>query len=224
MRMSRRMGLIGGKLPSLQDFWANINVTKISGGSQSTATAYNYLLGSTETPLWTWYSTGANVRIDKVKQNAIVPLYSVGTTPSLNINGESTVEDTRIQEGAVYGAILLCFRCPNYSEAVVDRRLGSIALTVLSSRYNSATGSVSLSSFTPVSGQLYVQNLGWNEDPYGYWSICDGGSPSVAIKRGDSSDTFPYWYASTATKYYLSRNGTQNTTVRCGGIYSISEA
>ena len=223
MRMDRRAGLLGNHaMPALQEFWENINVTTISGSSDSSQKSYTFAVGDTTAPKWSWYSVGNAVRIDKIKQNTIMPLYSVGTLPSLSINTGSTIEDTKITNGATYGCTLMCFTCPNYSEAVADKRLKNIVLQILGSRCEMSADFVGWTP-TSVPGDLFIQALSATSSPYGYWSMCTNDAPTTAIKRGDNSGTFAYWNRLSGT-WYLTVSGSLYSDLRCGGIYNLSEA
>ena len=209
-------------MPALQEFWENINVTSISGSSDSQMKSYVFVVGDTTAPKWSWYSVGNAVRIDKIKQNTITPLYSVGTLPSLSIYTDSTTADTKIINGVTYGCTLMCFTCPNYSEAVTDKRLKNIVLQILGSRCERSTDTVSWTA-TSVPGDLFIQALSDSGSPYGFWSMCTNDAPTTAIKRGDNSDTFPYWNRMSGV-WYLTFTGSMYSNMRCGGIYNLSEA
>ena len=229
MRMSRRAGLYGGQaIPSIELFWSNTVLESVATDSHSSQSSSTLTLGDTTSPLWVFYTTGKAIRIDKYKQNVQTPLQLVtassSVTATLNITSDSTTAATKVKTGNVNGFVLMAFSCPNYQENTVDKVLQEMNLTIITSYSATSAASVYTSSSDINSTRLYIQAIAAaaSGSTAGCWSICNGSTPSTAIKRiGANTGTNPYWYLSGNGSYYLSRTGDSVTTTRAGGIYEV---
>ena len=232
MRMSRRMGLLGG-VPSLDQLFTSATVVA-GGGNLGSNKAYYPSGTDTSTTYYLIVTTGADVNIAKIKNG-------VGTVLAANANTDMIwgADDTGITISTTcYGHAYLMMRFPNYSEAVVDSVLSSATLTRKAYRSANSNGSVTISSSSIDSNKLYLAAFAELSGYYIYaGASLSYGSAMLSSTAGDAimarqwsnnggtftTDTFAYAHTSSNNVVVCrTQSGAADNTIRSGGIYEIS--
>ena len=233
MRMSRRMGLLGG-VPSLDQLFTSATVVA-GGGNLGSNKAYYPSGTDTSTTYYLIVTTGADVNIAKIKNG-------VGTVLAANANTNMIwgADDTGITISTTcHGHAYLMMRFPNYSEAVVDSVLSSATLTRKAYRSANSNGSVTISSSSIDSNKLYLAafaeqnyyttNAGASLS-YGSAMLSSTAGNAIMARQWSNTggstfttDTFAYAHTSSNNVAVCrTQTGAADSTIRGGCIYEIS--
>ena len=246
MRMSRRMGLIGGgSMPTMQELFGNATlVGKAYNSNVSSADGtFSVSLSGIDTsiPLYSIYLAGGSVEFAKIvgttkTQLAAISRYADGS--AIDPPRVVTVSSSEVASAPAYGGTICLVRFPSFPTAVIDKRLKQLAINDVTWRLGNSSSYIrtSYSNLTRTSAAVHIVFA--NQVDTGYKRYC------FSISSGEqlltlSTDSIPLFStnagSTTAGKIYLkddsanSRYEVQwgnNSTVLVpiGGIYELTEA
>ena len=231
MRMSRRMGLLGGKkqppapptlLPTLAELFADMTVKKQGGRNNSRlGTASMSVKISINPSIYVFAFCNDSFAIHHLLSNGseygkttlyratddsnATDIYISGTRCYLSTSGSSSAN--------VYGGTIIAATFPSYTDDQISAVFGNISVKNSAGRDSSTTGTIYLSN-TAITGEIILTVYG------GAMCAAPATSPTEYICIFNSSYYDIRNYVD-SSKTYLSNNGTSSASVYGGTILTI---
>lgn len=167
MRMSRRMGLLGGKktaLPTLAELFADMTVVKQGGGSSSSSRTVHMSVNIEANPsIYVFAFCNDSFAIHHLLSNGseyikatlyratddsnATNIYISGTSCYLSTDGSSSAK--------VYGGTIIAATFPSYTDDQISAVFGNISVKNSAGRNSSSSGVISLSN-TVITGEIIL--------------------------------------------------------------------
>ena len=218
MRMSRRMGLLGGRgVPTLAELFSNM--TYVTGAYRDASSMSTFRLTisnipDSSSPYYVIFCGGPiGFEFFRVNNGTKIQLCRAG-------NSTCSVSSSYITSPSVYAGFIAIVRFPAYTSEVVDQVLGAVNISIKASVNNQSTSPVNWSSPAPIADALYF--AGFVSNSTIYFSISLGSSILSAIFARPGSIMYLYYMTMYGNMYTLSVTGQTYAMVRCGGIYELT--
>lgn len=225
MRMSRRMGLLGGKklaLPTLAELFADMTVITQGGGNnprlrpvsmsvdiEVNPSIYVFAFCSDTFAIHHLLSNGSEYGKTTLyvfaNYSSAIDIYISGTSCYLSKDGSSSAE--------VYGGTIIAATFPSYTDDQISAVFGNISVKNSAGRNSSSTGTIYLSN-TVITGEIILTAYS------GAMCAASVTSPTEYICTLDFGTRKARNYV-TSSKTYLSTGGTNSNAVHGGTILTI---
>ena len=225
MRMSRRMGLLGGKklvLPTLAELFADMTVINQKGRSSSSlGTASMSVKIETNPSIYVFAFCNDSFAIHHLLSNGseynkttlyratddsnATNIYISGTSCCLSTNGSSSAK--------VYGGTIIAATFPSYTDDQISAVFGNISVKNSAGRNTSSKAEIYLSN-TEITGKIIL--TAYN----GAMCAAPATSPTEYICTLNNGSIKARNYVG-SSKTYLSTNGTRSASVHGGTILTI---
>ena len=227
MRMSRRMGLLGGKklppgLPTLAELFADMTVIKQGGRNSSKSGAVSMSVNIEANPsIYIFAFCSDSFAIHHLLSNGS----EYGKTTLYRATDDSNATNIYISEtscylstdgssrAAVYGGTIIAATFPSYTDDQISAVFGNISIKNSAGRDNSSADTIYLSN-TGITGKIIL--TAWN----GAMCAAPVTSPTEYICTLDKGSIKARNYVD-SSKTYFSINGTSPAIVYGGTILTI---
>lgn len=224
MRMSRRMGLLGGKkqLPTLAELFADMTVVVQSGRNQSSSRAVHISIDIEANPsVYVFAFCDDSFAIHHLLSNGseyikatlyratddsnATNIYISGTSCYLSTDGSSSTK--------VYGGTIIAATFPSYTDDQISAVFGNISVKNSVGKNSSSYETIYLSN-TVITGEIILTAY------EGAMCAAPAASPTEYICTLDDGSTMVRNRV-TSDRIYLSANGTSSVRVYGGTILTI---
>lgn len=227
MRMSRRMGLLGGKktaLPTLAELFADMTVINQNGRSSSKSrTLYVHVDIEANPSVYVFAFCHDSFAIHHLLSNGSKYI----KTTLYRATDDSNATDIHISEtscylspdgsrnASVYGGTIIAATFPSYTDDQISAVFGNISVKKSAGRNHSSTGVIYLSN-TVITGEIILTAYG------GAMCAALVTSPTEYICTLNNGSTMARNYVdSSRSRIYLSTNGTSAGSFNGGTILTI---
>lgn len=224
MRMSRRMGLLGGKkqLPTLAELFADMTVIAQNGvnSASSSSVSVNWLDFDANPSIYIFAFSGKSFAIHHLLSNGseYIKATLYRTTGNSNVTDISISGTTCHLSRAVHGGTIIAATFPSYTNDQISAIFGNISVKNSAGRDNSSKDTISLSN-TAITGEIILTAY------RGAMCAAPVTSPTEYICTLDYEYSSPRTYKARnyvdSSRTYLSTNGTSSASVYGGTMLTI---
>ena len=227
MRLSRRMGLLGGvKLPTMQELIGNATLlaeNHNSNVSSSDGTFSVSLSGiDTSIPLYSIYLAGGSVEFAKIVGTTKTQLSAI----SRKADGSAiepprvvTVSSSAVTSAPAYGGTICLVRFPSFTTAEIDRRLSHLAINDVTWRIAYSSTYIRANS---TSKPGYCFSISSGEQ---LLTLSSSSIPLFSTNAGSTTSGKIYLLDDSENSRYSVQWGNDSVVMApIGGIYELTEA
>lgn len=216
MRMSRRMGLLGGKLPALAEIFADMTAVAWNYNNGMSSSSNITMRYAKDTTLYYFKVASNAFLIGKIYNGTFTNLCGAGTFPTLS-------EYSQTQYSAVStlrGGIVMLVSIADYDEAVVDAVFSAAQETKIYGTASSSNEVRHVAASDVTASGLYIAAFG-KAYPFISISSSDDLYTPIFSYTGNSSYKDRVYLYKSGSYVYFSQTGADPSTTLYGARLSL---